>query len=126
MCSVPGFLPISECLPIEIGRLIALDFDTASAGLKPGLAPEFHGAADLERLPLPMLRNADHVADHLRCGQTRDQTIFGDVEGEILAALVGIEALPAAWTIFSNLIGHHIIFATDTIGERVVIDRRGG
>ena len=91
MCSVPGFLPIGECLPIEIGRLITLDFDTARAGLKPGLAPEFHGAADVKRLPLPMLRHADHVADHLGGGQPRDQAIFGDLEGEILAPLICVK-----------------------------------
>src|SRR5258708_35606008 len=104
MCSVPGFLPISECLPIEIGRLIALDFDTASAGLKPGLAPEFRRAAGVEGVPLPMLRHADHVADHLRCGQTRGQPISGDVEREILAALVGTHALPADSSILFSLL----------------------
>jgi len=122
MCSVPDFLPIGECLPIEIGRLITLHFDTASAGLKPGLAPEFRRAVNVECVPSSMLRHAYHVADHLGCGQTRDQTIFGNLEGEILAALVCIDACPTAWTAFFRLIGHHVVFATDTIGDCVVID----
>jgi hypothetical protein len=63
-----------------------------------------------------MLRNADHVADHLGRRETRDQTVVRDLEGEILAALVGIKPRLAVWPIFSGLIGHHIIFAPDTIG----------
>ncbi|HBY27787.1 MAG TPA: hypothetical protein DEH75_14805 [Bradyrhizobium sp.] len=73
-----------------------------------------------------MLRHADHVADHFGRRQTRDQAVVGDLESEILAALVGIKPRLAGWPIFSGLIGHHIIFAPDTIGQRIATDHRGG
>jgi hypothetical protein len=73
-----------------------------------------------------MLRNADHVADHLGCGQPRDQTIFGNLEGEVFAPFIRVKSRLAVWSIFTGFIGHHVILATDTIGKRIVIDRRGG
>ena len=76
-------------------------------------------------VPLPMLRDADHVADHLSCGEARDQAVFCDLEGEILAPLIRVQPRFAVWPIFSGLVGHHIIFAADTIRERIVIDCRG-
>ena len=91
MGPVPDFLPISERLPVNFGRLIALNLYSARAGLKPRLAPEFHGAADLKRLPLPMLRDADHVADHLDRRETRDQLVVRDLESEILAPIIGVK-----------------------------------
>ena len=80
----------------------------------------------MESVPLPMLRHAHHVADHLRCSQTRDQTIFGDLEGEILAPLISVKPRLPVRSILSGLIRHHVIFAADAIGERIVVDRRGG
>jgi hypothetical protein len=117
-------LPICERLPIEIGRLIAPDFQPSRACLKPGLAPELHGAAHVECLPLPMLRDADHVTDDLNGGQPRDQAIFGDLEGEVLAELIRVQPGFAVWLIFSGLVGHYIVFAADTIRQRVLLDYR--
>ncbi|GAA0033905.1 hypothetical protein BROWWM01_80370 [Bradyrhizobium ottawaense] len=124
MCSVQGFLPIGECLPIENSRLITLDFDTARAGFKPGLAPEFHGAADVESVPLSMLRYIDHVADDLGGGQPRDQPIFCDLECEILAPFIRVQPRFAVRPFFAGLVGHYIVFAADTIRQWVVLDRR--
>ncbi len=103
-CSVPDGLPISQRLPIEISRLIPLHFDSAGTSLKPDLASEFRGAADVKCLPLAMLCHADHVPDYFRCGQPGDQSIFRDFEGQILATFVGIEARFPAMPVSSGLI----------------------
>ena len=126
MRPVPHLLPIGKRLPVEFGRLIALDLDSSRASFKPRLATEVRGTADLQSLPLPMLCHADHVADHFGGGQTRDQPIFHDLEGEILAPFICVKPRLSVCSIFSKHICHHIIFATDTVREPIVRDRRGG
>ena len=116
MRTVPDFLPVGERLPVEFARLITPHLHAARAGLEPRLTTEFHGATDLERRPLPMLRHADHVADHLDRRETRDQAVVGDLEGEILALIVGIKPGLAVCPFFAGLVDHNVILAADAIG----------
>jgi hypothetical protein len=75
-------------------------------------------------LPMSMLRNCDHVVDHLGGLQPRDQAVFFDLEGEILTTLVGIETRLLTDCIFSDLVRDDVIFAADTLGEGIITVRR--